>query len=72
MYAIRSYYEDLVLGEEAGEKGHPGDGDGGDQEGPVGDRHLLGHAAHVAHVLRVVVQVAVMQGVVHPVDDRVV
>ena len=43
--------EDLVLGEEAGERRDPGDRRGGDREGPEGERDAARQPAHAAHVL---------------------
>ena len=56
--AVREGLEqDLVLREEAGQAGHAGNRDRGDQEGPVGDRQALLQAAHVANVLLAVQRV---------------
>ena len=60
--------QDLVLGEEAGERRNAGDGQGGDQHQPEGDRHVLLETTHVAHVLRVGMRVGGVIRVVHGVD----
>ena len=43
--------ENLVLGEEAGERRDAGDGDDAGGHGPEGDGDALAEAAHLAHVL---------------------
>ena len=62
--------EDLVLGEEAGKARDTCDGDGGDTGRCI---KVIGifflKPAHVPHVLRVVMEMAVMQRMVHGVDD---
>ncbi len=72
--------QDLVLGEEAGEREDAGDREGGDQEGPVGGRHVLSQPAHLPHVLlaaagvdhraRAEEEAGLEEGVGHEVEDR--
>ena len=68
---VPRFGEDLVLRPEAGgDKREAGQGQAADEERPEGDGHLVAQAAHVAHVLRVVVVVVdVHRAVLHAVDD---
>ena len=42
--------EDLVLAEEPSEAGDPGNGEGGNEEGPKRDRNLFSESAHLSHI----------------------
>ena len=45
--------QNLVFGEESGERRNTGDGQAGNQEGDVGNRHVFVQAAHGLHLVAV-------------------
>ena len=53
-FGVEGHEQDLVLAEEAGQPGDAGDGQRGEQEGPVGDGQVAFQPAHGADVLLVV------------------
>ena len=66
--AARRRHQNLVLGEEAGEGRDAGDGERRGPHQRPRDGHVLLQAAHVAHVLRVLVVARVVIRRVHGVD----
>jgi hypothetical protein len=61
--------EDLILGEEPRQGRHARNGHRGNRHQCKGPRHLAAKPPHVAHVLRVIVTVGMVQPLVHRMND---